>query len=131
MDKYLMHYGVLGMKWGVRRSRSNASTSGGKRRSRTSLFSKKAATKKKIAKKSAKDMTDDELRKAIERLELEKKYDSFSSKKVNKGKDFVAKVIEKSGENIATQLTTYAMGTAVNKIAGGEIVNPKKGQKDK
>lgn len=76
-------------------------------------------------------MTDDELRTAIGRLELEKKYNSFSSKKVNTGKDFVAKVIEKSGENIATQLTTYAMGTMVNKIVGEEIVNPKKGQKDK
>ena len=56
--------------------------------------------------------------------------------KSSKGKDFVMRVIEKSGENIATQLTTYVMGSAVNKLLGDtfndpSIVNPKKGQKDK
>lgn len=132
-NNYLAHYGVLGMKWGVRRASSKTSSSRSKSRSTKSLFSKKKpATKKKAkTKKSAKEMTDAELKKAIERLELERKYSSLSPRKVNKGKDFVAKVIEKSGENIATQITTYAMGTAVNKIAGSEIVNPKKGQKDK
>ena len=40
-------------------------------------------------------------------------------------------VLEKSGKNIATQAVTYAMGNMVNKIAGSDVVNPKKGQKDK
>ena len=40
-------------------------------------------------------------------------------------------VIEKSGQNIASQVATYVLGTAVNKIAGSDIINPKKGQKDK
>ena len=38
-------------------------------------------------------------------------------------------VVEKSGQNIATQLATYALGKAVNKIAGSTIVNPKKDRK--
>ena len=40
-------------------------------------------------------------------------------------------ILEQSGKNIGGQLATYAMGTAVNKMAGSQIVNPKKGQKDK
>lgn len=40
-------------------------------------------------------------------------------------------ILEKSGKNIATQFVTYAMGAAVNKIAGTDVVNSKKGQKDK
>ena len=52
---------------------------------------------------------------------------------MNKGKAFVQNVLETSGKNIATQLTTYAMGTLVNKYIGKgkQLVNPKKGQKDK
>ena len=76
-----------------------------------------------------------ELKELISRLELEKRYRDLSKSEEQvrsaKGRDFVADVLEKSGKNIATQFTTYMMGTAVNKLAGSEIVNPKKGQKDK
>ena len=85
-------------------------------------------------------MTEEELRKKIARLELEKRYQELAKSvspppKSTKGKDFVMKVLERSGENIATQLTTYAMGKAVNNMFKGvfkeDAVNPKKGQKDK
>lgn len=38
-------------------------------------------------------------------------------------------VLEKSGSNIATQLSVYAMGTMVNKIAGSNIVNQRKAKR--
>lgn len=88
----LMHYGVLGMKWGVRKSRS---TSG----KRSGLFKKKtkASTKPQTSKKkSVKDMSDDELRKAINRLEMEKRYKDLSPKQVSKGKQFVNDFMSKS-----------------------------------
>ena len=80
-------------------------------------------------------MSDDELRAQISRLELEKRYsdllrDTTPAQK-KKGRDFVMGILEQSGKNIGGQLATYAMGTAVNKMAGSQIVNPKKGQKDK
>ena len=73
----------------------------------------------------------------IDRMRLEKTYKQLISelnpKKVSKGKQFVLRVLEKSGENIATQLATYVLGTAVNNAASKfvedkQIVNPKKGQ---
>lgn len=80
-------------------------------------------------------MSDSELREKITRLELEKKYSDLSKPKeqakTSKGKAFVMDVLEKSGKNIATQAVTYAMGSIVNKVAGSDVVNPKKGQKDK
>lgn len=88
----LMHYGVLGMKWGVRKSRSSS----GKR---SGLFKKKAkaSTKPQTSKKkSVKDMSDDELRKAINRLEMEKRYKDLSPKQVSKGKQFVNVFMSKS-----------------------------------
>lgn len=137
----LVHYGVLGMKWGVRRTpaqlghRTKSKTI---KRSRESPKSKSKEIKSESssnAKKSIHELSDAELREAISRLELEKRYKelarSANPPKTSEGKKFVENILKKSGENIATQFTTYAMGTLVNKVAGSDIVNPKKGQKDK
>lgn len=136
VNSELAHHGILGMKWGIRRSKAQlqrASPSG--KKSSSSDDSGDMKNKGPSTKKTTKEMTDDELRKKISRLELEKRYKDLSKSdeaaKVSKGKEFVVDVLEKSGKNIATQLSTYVIGEAVNKIAGSEIVNPKKGQKDK
>lgn len=155
----LYHHGILGMKWGVRRTKAQLGypTSTSKKNTKsgsqvTSFITKrKNAKKQKMAakqvkqettksrKKSVSEMSDDELRARISRLEMEKRYKDLhkaSQPQVSKGRKFVSSVLEKSGQNIATQLTTYVMGQAVNKAFAGvfndpAIVNPKKGQKDK
>ena len=85
---------------------------------------------KKILKNKSK-FTNEELQRAVDRLDLERKISDASTRQVKAGEKFVKGVVEQSGRNIATQLTTYAMGAAVNKILKDNIVNPKKGQKDK
>ena len=135
----LVHHGILGMKWGVRRyqNKDGSLTPAGKRRVQTGEIGKTPdeSTKSHTVKKSVKEMSDSELKERISRLELEKRYKDLSKSeeraKTNRGKSFVMEVLEKSGKNIATQAVTYAMGTMVNKVAGSNIVNPKKGQKDK
>lgn len=182
MENELYHYGVKGMKWGVRKARPKSGNSSKTKKLQTSSNSKKsmassvysgtktavskvvdkrkASKERKIAeekalkakqeaeakakaeaerKKNPKNLTDDELRERISRLELEKRYRDLNASvnpEVHKGRDFVYDVLEKSGKNIATQATTYAMGKAVNKVFKDvfddpAIVNPKKGQKDK
>lgn len=102
--------------------------------------SDKPKTNETPAKKSIKDMSDDELREHISRMRLEDEYRMYMSKlnpsKKSKGKEFVMDVLEKSGKNIATQTVTYAMGKGVNSLLkdvfnDDSVVNPKKGQKDK
>ena len=136
----LMHHGILGMKCGVRRyqNKDGSLTSAGKRRVQTGEIGKtsdSAVSSASSHKRSVKEMSDSELRDKISRLELEKRYKDLSKSseqaKTSKGRAFVMEVLEKSGKNIATQAVTYAMGSMVNKIAGSDIVNPKKGQKDK
>ena len=108
--------------------------------------SKVAQVKQKVAEnkaskpKSVKEMSDEELSQAIARMKLEESYNDYMRKlnpeTTNKGAEFVKKVISKSGENIATQATTYAMGKITNKLIEAltgekDAINPKKGQKDK
>lgn len=150
MDE-LYHYGVLGMKWGVRRyqNKDGSLTAKGKKRYSsdapdTSKSDKKENTKPK--KKSVSEMSDEELTKAIKRLEIEKRYRDLTKEsrqsEISKGRAFANRVIEKIGENTLTNLGTQAanhvIGNAINSVfnvsssdAANRIVNPQKGQTDK
>jgi hypothetical protein len=62
-EEFLEHHGVKGMRWGVRRSRSQLARES---KSRTG--------------KDIKDLSDDELRKLVTRMNLEQQYKSLSSR---------------------------------------------------
>lgn len=145
----LMHHGVKGQRWGIIRTKeqlghkTTSSSKSASSKSDSSKLSKHKRLRKnelKTAapkKKKLSEMSEEELNKEIDRMRLEKTYKQLISelnpKKVSKGKQFVLRVLEKSGENIATQLATYVFGTAVNNAASKfvkdkKIVNPKKGQ---
>lgn len=93
MSNTLVHYGILGMKWGIRRTPAQLSRDRG--------TSKKSSSEK----KNVKEMSDDELRKTVNRLQLERQYLQLSSSDVSKGREYIQKII-KAGTTVASVTTT-------------------------
>lgn len=131
----LFHHGVKGMRWGVRRTKAQLARSSGSSKKGLFTFKKKKKKVKEQAetkpkKKSIKDMTDEELKAAIDRMEgraaLEKRYSELTTpagqKKTFDGKKFVMNALEKSGENLATQVFNEVGAKAINKAFGYEAV---------
>ena len=104
MDRnYLAHYGVLGMKWGVRR------------KSRTP--SADSAKVKAIRKKKVNEMSNQELRDANNRLQLERQYRDLT-KKQNVGKKAVKAFIGTAGT-----ITAVTAAYATYKKTGNQILD--------
>lgn len=101
----------------------------------------KVKPEEKPKKRKLSEIPDDELQARINRIRLEQSYKDLTStpegkKQTSAGKAFVSDITTQAGKNIGTQLATYLLGAGVNKVAKhfgatGNIVNPKKGQKDK
>lgn len=122
---FLKHYGVKGMKWGVRKARPTS----GKRRGKTNAqriyehVTRKKETPQATTKTSSQpvkrrvsDMSDEELRTAINRMQMERTYAQLTAKEVSKGQKFVKEVLYNSAKTVAGDLTKEAMKKAVKKL---------------
>ena len=83
----LMHFGVKGMKWGVRRYQNKDGTR--IRSSTKSKMSEDARDAKTLKKKKVSQMSNAELRKLNERQQLERNYKQLNKSQVAKGMAFI------------------------------------------
>ena len=93
-NQELKHFGIPGMRWGVRRGR-NVST---------------GSRPKKL---KAKNLTDAELRTKITRMQMENQYNQLSRPKLERGKKIVTGVLL----GMATVRATKVLNTAADKGA--------------
>lgn len=146
-DVELYHHGVKGMKWGVRRyQNSDGSLTGAGRKRYKSLKqrvsksftkAKLKAEKRKVEKTAAKatsskskrieDMSDEELKRIVNRLNMEKQYieymNSISQSKKTAGQKFaegftnkvLAPAAIEVGKKVVTNMLNSAIDAATNK----------------
>lgn len=126
MNNVLSHYGVKGMRWGVRKSRPSRDTkkTSAKKTTPTSNTSKK---------NKLSDLSDDELRRRINRLNMEKQYKDLTARKENayvaRGKKAVENILFGAMEDIGktyikkrvgVNLLGLEMGGKKKKTDGGD-----------
>lgn len=80
----LMHYGVKGMKWGVRKDRKKS-------------YSDDYNESRSLKKKSYKELSNDELKKLNKRLELEGNYKRLNPNLINRGLNAAKGILLTSG----------------------------------
>ena len=104
VDGELMHYGVLGMKWGVRRSQRQLDRIG--RKAKKNNWSDDAKSAAEIKTKKLKQMSNSELKKLNERIRLEKEYANLTKKQQSAGSKFVSDIVRETAKDTAKSYTT-------------------------
>lgn len=115
-EEYLEHHGILGMKWGVRKSSSKTSSGRSKKNLYISKDAKRAAN---LKKKKLYQLSNEELKTLNKRQELENKYRQNNKSKIEKGMAIAGSVAAGMG----TMVALYSNGDKLIKI-GQQIVTP-------
>lgn len=125
MSEVLKHYGIKGMKWGVRRTPEQLGhATARKQPSGENKPAKKVPSKKTPGKsaRSSSSLSDDELQKRINRLNMEERYEDLVARqkaRENTGFKVTAKkLIRNAAEDLGKQLLSKAVSKLVDRIAG-------------
>ena len=141
-NEQIYHHGVLGMKWGVRRyqNKDGSLTAAGKKRladnndSEESKNSTETNNSSSTAKKTIKDLSDDELRSRINRLQMEKQYadllKNLTPEKEKKSSEFISsylkpatkKILWDTSVDIGAQAVKHMIAKSINKAIKEEAV---------
>lgn len=121
---YLIHSGIKGQKHGVRRYQNKDGTwtpEGKRRRAAREGYSidssnKKSKNDKSKAKNDLSNMTDDELRSHINRMQLEDQYRQYLAKTNPKKKSKATEIMAKLTENAVMTIGNKAIEAMANKI---------------
>jgi hypothetical protein len=115
----LFHWGIPGMKWGIRRKMRDHMDRSVKQKYGVDLAAKRAAAQARqsedhktvagLRKKKVSEMSNDELKKLTTRLQLEKQLKDLSAIDAGPGRKFVTEVLTNAGKQLASKYVASAV----------------------
>lgn len=101
---YLEHFGILGMKWGRRNGKSSSSGSSRPKKTKR-VRDPENVELRRIQKKKPSEMSNEELSRANQRLNLESQYRQLNSRDMSSGKTWVRNVLILAGTTAVTAVS--------------------------
>ena len=123
VEEFLEHYGVRGQKWGVRNSSrssggsKNSGDSGGNSKSSADSGSSGGPGSKSAKSKTA-HLSNDDLKKVVERMRLDQQYAELSNPKKQGGKKYVSNMLKDSGNKLAGAIVATVATIVVARALG-------------
>lgn len=118
-QEFLAHYGVLGMKWGKRRGGGSLAKT---KPTKTKELSDDYRRVKALKKKSASEMSNNELRDVINRMQLERQYSDLKKNNSSPAKKFATDIIK----DIGKETIKNTAKNEVNKVIKSMMTKKKK-----
>ena len=115
----IKHHGIKGQKWGVRRyrNRDGSLTPAGRKRYSDSAPAHEHH-KRVYDGKKARELSDQELRDRLNRLNMEKQYNQLTQQETSPGKKFIKDALYGAGKQVAAEQTKKYMTIGVAFVAG-------------
>lgn len=123
--EYLSHYGIPGMRWGIRRTEAqlgtdkkvlDASSAAVRESKNINAAIRSARTTNKL--KKAESLTDQELKDRVARMNLEQQYSNLSAAKTSRGQAYVQNTLDVAGSVLAITGSAAAIALAVKQLKG-------------
>lgn len=127
-NDFLAHYGIKGMKWGVRRTRAQLRKASDNYRTKRDPSTPEGAVRKqrKDAVKNRRILSDDEVNRLVSRMEKEKKLKDMVEADLNPGRSFARDVANNKGKALVGTVAAGAATVAIKKILTNHLsVNSK------
>ena len=124
-NNYLKHHGVKGMKWGVRKETlvtgariAKSASEGFKSASNIAGTVNNNKTPSKKVRNDLSQMSDDELRRRINRLNMEQQYSNLNPSRTSRGASFAKSTLEVAGSVAAIAGSALSIALAIKQLKG-------------